>query len=83
MIWAAVPWHSAGPIITMNGRPTASDYVDIVCNQVHPVVQMLFPYSAAVFQDDTSHTQPEAFSLGCSSMKTHFNFFPGQHNRQT
>jgi len=39
----------------MNGRITASDYVDIVGNQVHPVVQMLFPYIDAVFQDDSWH----------------------------
>jgi len=39
----------------MNGRITASDYMDIVGNQVHPVVQMLFPYIDAVFQDDSWH----------------------------
>jgi hypothetical protein len=26
MTWAAVSWYSAGPIITLNGRITASDY---------------------------------------------------------
>ena len=33
-----------------NGRITASDYVDILGSQVHPVVQVLFPY----IQDDDS-----------------------------
>jgi len=28
MIWAAMSWYSAGPIVTLNGRITASDYVD-------------------------------------------------------
>ena len=50
MIWAAVPWY---PIITLNGRIIASDYVDILGNQVHPMVQMLFPNNA-IFQDDNS-----------------------------
>jgi hypothetical protein len=85
MIWAAICWHSAGPVITLNGRNTASDYVDISGNQVHPVVQVLFPNNDAIFQDDNSliHTQPEVFNLGLRSTKRHFNIFPGQHNRQT
>jgi len=54
MISAALSWYSAGPIITLNGWITANDYVDILGNQVHPVVQMLFPNNSAVFQDDSS-----------------------------
>ena len=53
MIWAATPWYSDGPIITLNGRITANDYVDILGNEVHPMVQMLFPNNDAVFQDDS------------------------------
>ena len=52
MIWAAIPWYSAGPVITLNGRNTASDCVDIVANQTHPTVQMLFPNNDPVLQDN-------------------------------
>jgi hypothetical protein len=52
-IWGAISWYSAGPIITVSGRIAASDYVDILGNQVHPMVQM-FPDSDAVFQDEIS-----------------------------
>ena len=52
MIWAAVSWYCAGPIIALNGRITASDYVDSLSNQVYPVVQMLLPNNDAIFQDD-------------------------------
>jgi hypothetical protein len=85
MILAAISWYSAGSIITLNGRITASGYVDILGNQVQSTVHMLFPKNTAVFQHDYSptHSQPEVFSLGLSSMKTHFNIFPGQNNRQT
>ena len=51
-IWAAISRYSAGPIITLNGRITASDYVDILGNQVRPVVHMYFPNKFAGFQDD-------------------------------
>jgi len=36
MIWAAKSWYSVRPIITLNGRITASDYVDILtyCRRV-------------------------------------------------
>ena len=54
MIWAAISWYSAGCVITLNGRITAGDYVDILGNQVHPVVQIQFPNNDAIFQDDNS-----------------------------
>ena len=44
--------YSAGPVLTLNGRITASDYVDILGSLVHPVVHVLFPNNDAVFQDD-------------------------------
>jgi len=53
MIWVAISWYSAGALITLNGQITASDYMDILGNQVHPMVQM-FPNNDAVFQDDSS-----------------------------
>jgi hypothetical protein len=34
MIWAAISWYSAGPVITLNGGITSSGWVDIVGNQV-------------------------------------------------
>jgi len=53
MIRAAISWYSAGPTITVNGLITAGDYVDILGNQVPPMVQVLFPNNA-VFQDGNS-----------------------------
>jgi hypothetical protein len=83
VIWAAISCYSAGSIITLNGEITASDYVDILGNQVYQMVQM-FPNSDAVFQGTVhSCTQPEVFSFGLRSMKMHFNIFPGQHDSQT
>ena len=49
-----ISWYSDGPIISLNGQITASDYVDTVENQVHPTVQILFPNNDAIFQDDIS-----------------------------
>jgi hypothetical protein len=54
IIWAAISWYSAGSMIYVNGRNTASDYVDSLGSQVHPVVQMLYPNNEAAFQDDSS-----------------------------
>jgi len=84
MIWAATSWYSAVPVITLNGRITASDYMDILGKKMHRTVQMLYPNNDAVFQDDSSpiHTT-KVFSLDLRSMKMQFNIFPGQHNRRT
>jgi len=54
MIQAAISWYSAGPIITVNGRITAIDYMVILGNPVHPMVQMVFSNNDAIFQDDNS-----------------------------
>jgi hypothetical protein len=49
-IWAATCCYSADPIITLIGQIAASDYVDVLGNQVRPVVQMFLPNNDAVFQ---------------------------------
>ena len=54
MIWAAISWYSGGSIITVNDRITAGGCIDILGNQMHPMVQILFPNYGAVFQDDSS-----------------------------
>ena len=54
MIWTATSCYSAGPIITLHGRITASDYVGISRNHVHTMVQLFFHNNDAVFQDDNS-----------------------------
>jgi hypothetical protein len=67
--------YSFGPIITLHGR--------IMGNQVHPMIQMLFPNNNAVFQDYSAHiAQLKLFSHGLKSMKVNFSIFPGQHNHQ-
>jgi hypothetical protein len=35
--------NSAGSIITLHGQITSSEYVDRLSNQVHPMIQTLFP----------------------------------------
>jgi len=52
MIWVTISWYSSGRIITQNGQITASEYVDILGNEVYLMAQM-FPNSDAVFQDDS------------------------------
>jgi hypothetical protein len=54
MIWAAISSYSPGPIINLNGQIAASNYVDILGRQVHPMVQVLFPNNDTIFKDDNS-----------------------------
>jgi len=57
-IWGAISWYSAGPIITLNGRITTSDDMDILGKPVHPMAQMLLCNNDAIFQEDNllTHT---------------------------
>jgi hypothetical protein len=53
MVLAAISWYSVGSIITLLVLVTAREYVDRLGNQVHRVIQTLFP-NDAVFQDDSA-----------------------------
>jgi hypothetical protein len=54
MIWGAISWKSAGPIVSLHGRINSQDYLGILSDQVHPMVSELFPEGNAVFQDDNA-----------------------------
>lgn len=54
MIWGAISWKSAGPMISLHGRITSHDYIKILSDQIHPMVQELFTEGNAVFQDDNA-----------------------------
>jgi len=51
MICAAISWYSASPIINLRGRIAASDYVDILGNQRHPLIPTFFPSMMHFFRD--------------------------------
>jgi hypothetical protein len=55
--------YSVGPIITLHGRITAREYVDRVANQVHPVIQTLFPKDDAVFKGYNTHSWNGSFMV--------------------
>lgn len=54
MVWGAMSWYSMGPIIVLEGKVTAHKYLNILADQVHPMVQTLFPDGDAIFQDDNA-----------------------------
>ena len=46
--------HKSGPMISLHGRIHSQDYLGILGNQVHPMVQALFLEGNAIFQDDNA-----------------------------
>ena len=54
MVWAAISCYFRGPITILHGRITSSDYVDILGNQIQPMIQTLFPNNHVVFKDDNA-----------------------------
>jgi hypothetical protein len=56
--------YSVGPIIAPHGRINAREYVDRLGNEVHPMIQKLFPNNDAVFHDGNASIHTAAkFSL--------------------
>jgi hypothetical protein len=82
-IWATISWYSSGLVIALSGQINASDDVDILGNQLRPMIQRLFLTMQFFIMTFRPYTQPEVFSLGLTSMEMHFNIFPGQHNHRT
>jgi hypothetical protein len=54
MVWIVISWYSVGPIVAFHGLITAREYMDRLGNQVHPMIETLFPNNDAVFQDDNA-----------------------------
>jgi hypothetical protein len=46
--------YSVGPIIILHGQITAREYVEMLGNQVHPMIQTIFPNNNTVLQDDSA-----------------------------
>jgi len=81
-IWAKIYCYSAGPIITLSDRITASDYTGFYLTG--RILSMFYPNNDAILQDDSSLMRPAGWvSLYLRGMKMHFNIFSGQHSRQT
>jgi hypothetical protein len=76
--------YSGVPIITLHDRITASEHVDMLGNQVYPMIQTLFPKKDTVFQDDDNASIHTARTVQ-SWFEEHegeLSIFPGQHNHQ-
>ena len=55
MIWGAISWKFAGPIIFFMEELTKETiYKQVLSDQVHPMAQVLFPEGNAIFQDDNA-----------------------------
>ncbi|GFW44101.1 DDE_3 domain-containing protein [Trichonephila clavipes] len=52
MIWAAISWFSARPIVTPKGKITREKYTEVLVNQINPMLQTLFSAEDGIFQDD-------------------------------
>jgi hypothetical protein len=52
MVWAAISWNSLGPIVALHGMINSKDYLNILGDHVHPVVQALFIDVDGIFHDD-------------------------------
>ena len=58
IVWGMFSWHSLGPLIRVHGRQNKTSYLNIVADQVHPVMLMIYPNGNGYFQQDnaTCHT---------------------------
>ncbi|MCI4388645.1 hypothetical protein PGIGA_G00088540 [Pangasianodon gigas] len=54
MLWAMFCWETLGPGIHVDSILTHTTYLNIVADQVHPFMAMLFPNGSDLFQQDNA-----------------------------
>lgn len=54
MIWGAISHRGLGPLVVLHGRVTGQDYVSILADHLHPMLQTVFPDERPVYQDDNA-----------------------------
>ncbi|CAC5415747.1 unnamed protein product [Mytilus coruscus] len=54
MIWGCITYHGVGTITVVDGNINAIKYIDIIYNNLWPVVVRHFPDNNYVFQDDNA-----------------------------
>ena len=54
VVWASISWNFLGPIFALHGRINSKDYLNILGDHVHPIVQVLFLDGHGIFQDDNA-----------------------------
>jgi hypothetical protein len=57
MIWGDISWKFGGPIISLRGRINSRDYLRILEEQVHSMVQAMFSDGNVIFEDDNAPIQ--------------------------
>ena len=54
MLWAMFCWEALGPAIYVDVNLTRVTYLNIVADQVHPFMAMVFPDGSGLFQQDNA-----------------------------
>ena len=54
MFWAAISCNSLGPIVALHGRINSKDYLNVLRDHVHPIVQALLSDGDGILQDDNA-----------------------------
>ena len=54
MIWGSICFHGVGTLCLMGGIINANKYIDILDNNLWPVVTRQFPFKNYLFQDDNA-----------------------------
>ena len=78
MIWAAISWFSAGPIITLVKLLPVTTGAFLVTRVILWSRCCFLTIMQFFRMTVRSYTEPEVFCLGLRSMKMYFNILPGQ-----
>ena len=84
MTWGTICWKSSGPMISLHGRINSRDYLKNSSDQIHLMVQTLFPERASSFKMILPQSiQLKMLKNGMRNILVKLSISCGRHNPQT
>ncbi len=83
MVSGIFSWHTLGPLVPIEHRLNATDYLSIVADPVHPFMTSVYPSSDATSSRIMHHvTKLKSSQIGFLNMKISSLYSNGLHSHQ-
>ncbi|GBN47885.1 hypothetical protein AVEN_39367-1 [Araneus ventricosus] len=54
MLWGTFSWAALGPVVVVEQTMKAANYLNIIADQLHPYMAVVFPTGNEIFQQDNA-----------------------------
>ncbi|GBM27949.1 Transposable element Tc1 transposase [Araneus ventricosus] len=65
MLWGTLSWATLGPVVVVEQTMKATNYLNIIADQLHPYMAFVFPTGNGIFQQDNASCHKARIVLEC------------------